>query len=59
MKTRVAATAGLALVLFSIGALISCKKSEGPPPAQSTGQTARTSNAEQLSPEPRSQRLLR
>ena len=28
MKTRVAATAALALVLLSIGALISCKKSE-------------------------------
>jgi hypothetical protein len=46
MKTRVVATAGLALVLLSIGTLISCKKSEGPQSAQSTGQTAQTSNAE-------------
>ena len=47
MKTRVVAAAALAVVLLSIGALISCKKSESPQPAQSTGQTAQTSNAEQ------------
>ena len=40
MKTRVAATVGLALVLFSIGALLSCKKSEAPQPAQQAGQPA-------------------
>ena len=40
MKTRVAATAGLALVLFSIGTLVSCKKSEGPQSGSSTGQTS-------------------
>ena len=37
MKTRVAVTAALALILCCIAALISCKKSEGP---QSTGQVA-------------------
>jgi hypothetical protein len=47
MKTRVAATAALAVALLSIGALISCKKSESPQPAQSTGQAAQTSNAVQ------------
>jgi len=47
MKTRVAVTAALVLVLLSIGALISCNKSESPQPAQSTGETAQTSNAEQ------------
>ena len=45
MKTRVAAAAALAFALLSIGALISCNKSESPQPAQSTGQTPR--NAEQ------------
>jgi Protein of unknown function (DUF3604) len=41
MKTRVAAVAALALVLFSVGALISCKKSEAPQQlAQQTGQAA-------------------
>jgi Protein of unknown function (DUF3604) len=34
MKTRVAATAALALVLFGVGALVSCKKSEAPQQAQ-------------------------
>jgi len=43
-KTRVVATAALAVVLFSIGVLVSCNKSESPQPAQSTGQT---SNPEQ------------
>ena len=47
MKTRVAATAVFAWVLLCIGALVSCNKSESPQPAQSTGQTAQTSNAEQ------------
>jgi Protein of unknown function (DUF3604) len=50
MKTKVPTTAALALVLLSIGVLISCSKSESPQPAQSPGQTARTSNAEQLPP---------
>ena len=40
MKTRVAATAALALVLLSIGALISCNKAKAPQPAQQTGQAA-------------------
>jgi hypothetical protein len=44
MKTRVASTAALALVVISIGALISCNKSENTQPAESTGQT---SSAEQ------------
>jgi len=53
MKTRVAATAPLALVLLSIGILTSCSKSESPKPAQSTGQPAQTVNAEQpLQPNP-------
>jgi len=47
MKTRAAVTAALALVLFSIGTLISCKKSESP---QSSGQTTQTSKAEQPPP---------
>jgi hypothetical protein len=34
MKTRVAAMAALALVFFSTGALVSCKKSEAPQQAQ-------------------------
>ncbi len=60
MKTEVAATAALALVLLSIGALISCRKSESPQPARSTGQAAQTSKAEQPPPpQPRAQRLLR
>ncbi len=50
MKTRIAATAPLALVLLTISALISCGKSESPQPGQSTAQTARTSNAEQPPP---------
>ncbi len=50
MKTRVAATAALALVIFSIGALISCSKSESPQPGQPTGQTAQTSTTEQPPP---------
>ena len=37
MKTRVAATAGLALVFFSLGTLVSCKKSEAPQQAQQAG----------------------
>ena len=52
MKMRVAATAALALVPFSI-ALISCRKSESPPPANSADQAAQTSSAEQaLHPNP-------
>jgi Protein of unknown function (DUF3604) len=44
MKTRVAVTVALALLLLSIGAMISCNKSESPKPAQSSAQL---SNAEQ------------
>jgi hypothetical protein len=55
MKTRVAATAPLALVLLSIGMLASCGKSESPKPAPPTGQTAPTSNAEQA-PQPNPER---
>ena len=56
--TRVAATAALALVLLSIGALISCNKSESP--QNRRNQAGQTSNAEQaLEAQPRSQRLLR
>ena len=40
MKTRVAETAVLTLVLLSCGVMVSCKKAEGPQPAQSTGQTS-------------------
>jgi len=40
MKTRVAVTAALALVLLSIAALFSCKKSEAPQQAQQAGQAA-------------------
>jgi hypothetical protein len=47
MKTSVAATSGLALVMFSIGTLSSCNKSQSPQPAQSTGQAARSSKAEE------------
>src|SRR5208283_4126600 len=46
MKTRVAVTAALALVLFSIGALVSCNKSKTPESAPSAGQTAQPSNPE-------------
>ena len=52
MKTRVAATAALVLLLLSIGSLISCKKSEGPQQPESTGQTTQTPNAEQPKPNP-------
>src|ERR1700751_4164602 len=44
MKTRIAVTVALALLLLSTGAMISCNKSEGPKSAQSTAQL---SNAEQ------------
>ena len=47
MKTRFASTAVLALVLPSIGVLISCKKPETAQPAQSAGVTGQTSNPEQ------------
>src|SRR5271169_3639851 len=55
MKTRAAATAALASVLLCIGALVSCNKSKSPQPAQSTGQTVQTSNAEQP-PQPNPER---
>ena len=50
MKTRVAATSVLALVLLGIGALISCNKSESPQPGQSSGPIAQTSNTEPAPP---------
>src|SRR5271165_6849255 len=40
MKTRVAATAALAVVLISIGALVSCNKPKAPEQAQQAGQAA-------------------
>ena len=40
MKTKVAGTAGLALVLLSIGILVSCEKSKAPEQAQQAGQAA-------------------
>ncbi len=42
MKTRVAVTTAFAFFLLTIGALISCKKSESPQPGQSTAQTSST-----------------
>lgn len=42
MKTRLAGTAGFALVLFSIGALTSCNKSQRPEQVQRTGEAQRT-----------------
>ena len=50
MKTRVAATSALALVLLGIGALISCNKSESPQPGQSSGPIAQTANTEPAPP---------
>ena len=49
MKTKVAATAGLALIFLSIVALISCNKSESP--QQSTGQTAQTEQPPKPNPD--------
>ena len=46
MKIRVTATASLAWVLFSIGALTSCNESQRPQSRHSTGQTVQASNAE-------------
>lgn len=51
MKTRVAATAVLALGLFSIGALVSCKKSEAPQQAQQAGQAAPTEQRVERNPD--------
>jgi Protein of unknown function (DUF3604) len=48
MKT---ATAGLALVVLSIGALTSCNKSKGPESAQSTGQTSNVEHGPQPNPD--------
>ena len=39
MKTRVATAAGLAVLLFCLGSLISCKKSEEPQPSGQVAQT--------------------
>ena len=50
MKTKVPATVGLALVLLSIGTLISCKKPRGPQPGPSTGQ--RSSGEQPPAPNP-------
>src|SRR6478672_3987621 len=49
MKTRVAETAVLTLVLLSFGVMVSCKKAEGPQPAQSANQT---SNEQTTPPNP-------
>ena len=59
MKTRVAATAGLALVLLSIGILISCEKPKAPEQAQQAGETAPAPTEERVEKQPRPQRLLR
>ena len=52
MKTRVAATTGLALVLLSIGILISCNKSKAPEQAQQTGQAVPASTEAPPKPNP-------
>ena len=52
MKTRAAATAGLALVLLSIGILISCNKSKAPEQAQQTGQAVPASTEAPPKPNP-------
>ncbi len=47
MKARFVAAAALALGLLSFGAVVSCKKSQTAQPAQSAGETAQSSTAEQ------------
>jgi Protein of unknown function (DUF3604) len=51
MKARVAGTAVLALGLSCPGALISCKKSEGPQPTGQLTQTSNTASAPPRNPE--------
>ena len=46
MKTRIATTVTLAMVLLGIAALISCQKSEGPQSGQATNKAAQTSTTE-------------
>jgi hypothetical protein len=52
MKTRVAATAALALVLISIGVLTSCEKPKAPEQAQQAGQAAPASTEASPKPNP-------
>ncbi|HEY4962026.1 MAG TPA: DUF3604 domain-containing protein, partial [Terriglobales bacterium] len=52
MKTRVAATAFLALVLISIVALVSCEKSKAPEQAQPAGGTAPAQTEERVEKNP-------
>jgi len=51
VKTRIAKAAVLTLVLFSLGAVISCKKAEGPESTKSTGQTANNEPAPPPNPD--------
>jgi hypothetical protein len=52
MKTRVAATAALALVLLSIGVLVSCEKHKAPEQAQQAGGTAPAQTVERVEKNP-------
>ena len=52
MKTRVAVTAALALVLLSIGALVSCEKPKAPEQAQQAGGTAPAQTEERVEKNP-------
>jgi hypothetical protein len=52
MKIRVAATTGLALVLFSIGILISCNKSKAPESAPLTSGTTPAQTEERVEKNP-------
>src|SRR5271166_2013017 len=51
-KTKVAATASLAVVLFSIGILVSCEKSKAPEQTQQAGGTAPTQTEERVEKNP-------
>ena len=51
MKSKVAATVGLALVLLSIGVLVSCNKSQAPQQAQQAGQAASTEERVEKNPD--------
>jgi hypothetical protein len=52
MKTRVAVTAALALVLISIVALVSCEKTKTPEPSQQAGGTAPAQTEERVEKNP-------
>jgi len=52
MKAKVAATASLILVLFTIGVLISCEKPKAPEPAQQAGGTAPAQTEERVEKNP-------